>query len=304
MFQPTEKIVFISVLRISAGLFLSLVLLACQQETPPSTAGIVEANQAYLAAFGDPPEVKAGKAYARVGYLPARDTPATVGAIPLYIHEEQEQLTRILNRLISDDLILPPGSSLFNPFPKDSQVRIVSHDGKVLSLAIDFSLQVSMDTRPMLIALAETALQYDDVAQVKILVNGEPATGMPEGGWVHDDRRIAEVAPPSLVLVAGIWDEGEEEPKEIMVNFDRPVTVNSFSLSHADGRKVAGDYFTSVFQMSVVVHPEEPGDFRDGTPLDVTWDVVDALGRAGSGERNEELKKFVHAAHLGESQKK
>jgi hypothetical protein len=276
-------------------LIITLLLPACRQQEPAPAGGIVKANAAYLKAFGQPPAVQSGVAFARVGYLPLQKNPDRVGAVPLYIYEPVEQLPRILRQLVGGVLALPPDSPLFVPFPTDSSIQIVSHAGGALVLSLTAGSGVSADVGPMSIALAETALQYGDVDEVTVLVADRRY-----GPFVHEPQRIVPPAPPDMVMVAGIWDEGEDDPDEVVINFDRPVTVNSFRLSYKGGEKVAGEYFTSVFQMAVVVHPGNPQRFHEGLELTVKWQVTDALGRVGDGERDILLERFVHEAELGE----
>jgi hypothetical protein len=94
--------------------------------------------------------------------------------------------------------------------------------------------------------------------------------------------------------MAGAWEKGQDEPEEVLVEFDRPVKVNSFELYHLDGQKVEGEYFKSIFQMAVVVHPKLPELFQEGTSLRAEWNVVDELGRANSGVDTMPLKKLIH----------
>lgn len=78
----------------------------------------------------------------------------------------------------------------------------------------------------------------------------------------------------------GAREKEHETSKEILVEFDRPVKVNSFVLFHEDSQKVEGEYYKSIFQMAVVVHPKPPELFQEGTSLRAEWDVVDELGSA------------------------
>ena len=99
--------------------FLSLV--ACQQEEGPAPApqpsGIVTASQAYLDNFGEPPQGKAGEAFARVGYLPVHNAPDKVRAFPFFLFSKDGELRQILNRLTGGDLVFPENSRLYSPFP-------------------------------------------------------------------------------------------------------------------------------------------------------------------------------------------
>ena len=288
----------------AAILALVLSLFACTQEKPPAVTGIVEANSAYLQHFGKPPAVKAGKAFARVGYLPLRDQHDRLGAVPLYLFDEKDQLPRLLDRLVSGELTLPTDSQLYNPFLPDTKAQVAASSEKALTLSLNVAETGSYDPMPMVNALVETAAQFDDIERVIVLLNGQPVTRMPDAGFTSDRERIADAAPPELIMVAGIWDEGAVTLDEIAVNFDRPITVHSFSLTHADGTKIEGDYFVSAFQMSVVVHPGKPEIFQDGTVLQVQWEVVDALGRVGRGWQVTPLKRIVHEARLGKFIKK
>jgi hypothetical protein len=148
--------------------------------------------------------------------------------------------------------------------------------------------------RAGMIALMETALQFDEVKFVKVTLNGEPLPWIPDTGYQKRLDAIIDVPPPNLILMAGAWEKGQDDPEEILVEFDRPVKVNSFELYHLDGQKVEGEYFKSIFQMAVVVHPKSPELFQEGTSLRAEWNVVDELGRENSGVDTMPLEKFIH----------
>jgi len=278
------------------GFFVAL--LACRQEQPPPAFGFVEANNSYQQYFGDPPEVREGKAYARVAFLPLKEDTNRVSPVPIYLFKESDQLTSILNRLASGELLLPIDSLLFNPFSSRINLAVNSrHDGTV-TLLLELPDDSSIDLEIFLPAIIETAVQFSDIERVIVLVDNEPVAGMPDGGYRSNPQRVSDVAPPDLIMISGTWDEGEKDPEEIMVSFDRPVTINTFQLTHADGKRVDGEYFSSVFQMAIVVHPENPSQFRDGMELTLAWDVIDAKGRVGTGNRSLPLQKFEHKVKL------
>ncbi len=79
-----------------------------------------------------------------------------------------------------------------------------------------------------------------------------------------------------------------------MVEFDRPIKVNSFKLSDASGEMIEGEYFTSIFQMAVIVHPENPELYKKGVRMHAEWEVVDYLGRIGQGSRTLPLHRYDH----------
>jgi len=280
-------------------LLLLLIAAACQREEPVPVPGYVEANPAYLGAFGSPPAVERGTAYARVAYLPSREDPVKVGAVPLFIFDAADQLSKILRQLVGNNLVLPSASPLYDPFPAGSSVRIISHVDRSLVLGLELGGSVSLEPNPMLLSLAETALQFNAVDEVIIMIAGES-----HGPFTHAPQRLVVPAPPDVVMVAAVLDEGARTPEEIVVNFDRPVKVNSFRFSLPDGSNVAGEYFTSVFQMAIVVHPENPTIYREGLDLVIDWQVTDYLGRVGAGHLATKLQYLVHDAVLHEFEKK
>ena len=284
------------------GLLLLLCAAGCRQEEtqqqPPATAdtaGLVEANPAFLKNFGKPPQGKAGRAYAMVGYLPLRTAPASLRAIPFFLFSTENQLGKILDRLTGGELLLPPDSELYDPFPADLEVSFQPAEQGVLTLELT-SRQAwsSTDMAAAGLALAETARQFAEVTRVRILLNGEALPQMPEGGYLHNPQLIVEAGPPQLVMLAGAWQDGSEVPAELLIEFDRPVTVERVKLYDEAGNAVAGEYYTAIFQMAVVVHPEQPERYREGSLLRVEWSVVDNLGRAGSGTATRPLRRLEH----------
>jgi hypothetical protein len=278
------------------GLLFLLSLSGCQQqETPKSAFGIVEANQAYRQYFGAPPTVNKGRGFARVGFLPLRKSPDKVRPIPLYLFVERDQLEQMLKRLISGEIILPPDSPLYQPFPADLQLEVGPLEEGTLTLTLIMrQLPSETDLAAIALSLTETSVQFDGVARVRILFNAEPLAQMPAEGFIHTPRQVLPVAPPAMIMIAGMWAKGAEALEEILIDFDRPVTVNRFQLFDAAGKKVAGETFTSVFDMAVVIHPKHPEAFRDGTVLRAEWAVTDALGRTNHGVNTLPLRRFEH----------
>ncbi len=265
------------------------------QKASQPQAGRVEATEAYLQHFGMPPQGKEGRAYARVLYLPVKDSPGKVRALPVFLFDEDGQLSKILDRLTGGELLLPQDSALYDPFPADFDVVAGPPQNGVLELTLK-TQQVwnDEDQRAAGLSLAETALQFAEVQSVHIRLNGQPLSFMPVGGFEHNPGGLAEVPPPTLTLIAGMWEDGAEAPAELLVEFDRPVKVNHFLLRNAEGNRVEGDYYTSIFEMAVVVHPKNPGAYREGTVLQAEWHVVDVLGRSGKGATTLPLKRFEH----------
>ena len=271
-------------------------LAGCQQEEAPvENIGIVEATEAYLKFYGVPPQGKAGRAYAAVGYLPTKDNPEKIGPLPIFLFTEENQIEKVLKKLVSGDLITSDKQLYNNPFPVDLEILAKPIEEKTLALDLVTDQQWKDEIlRAGTIALMETALQFDDVKFVKVTLNGVPLQWIPDAGYQKRLEAVIDVPPPILILMAGAWEKGQDEPEEILVEFDRPVKVNSFELYHLGGQKVQGDYFKSIFQMAVVVHPESPELFQEGTSLRAEWNVVDELGRVNSGVDTMPLKKLIH----------
>ena len=268
----------------------------CQQEDiAQENTGIVEATQAYLGHYGIPPQGKAGRAYAVVGYLPTRDNPAKIGPLPIFLFTEDSRMEKVLKKLVSGELITSDNQPYDNPFPEGLAIRTEPIREGTLTLDLVTSRPWEAEhQRAGTVALMETALQFAGVRSVKVTLNGVPLQWIPDAGYQHQPDLIIDVPPPTLILMAGAWEDGQDTPEEILVEFDRPVEINSFALYHLDGRKVEGEYYKSIFQMAVVVHPKSPELFEEDTALRAEWDVVDDLGRTNSGVDTMRIRKLIH----------
>ncbi len=278
--------------------FCFLSLFACQQEEPaPSsrTSGLVIASQAYLDNFGEPPQGKAGEAFARVGYLPVRNAPGKVRAFPLFLFSKDRELQQILSRLTGGDLVFPEDAGLYNPFPNDLQVTSASTEKGTQTLSLMTQQSWSEDDKASAgLTMAATVLQFEQTNKVFIMLNGQPLPQMPADGYLLDPGTLADVEPPSLVLMAGMWEQGTDNLDELLVEFDRPVKVKNFKLYDSSGKSIEGEYFTSIFQMAVVVLPGDKTLYKEGDVLRAEWDVVDFMGRVNSGSSTLPLRRFEH----------
>jgi hypothetical protein len=279
-----------------AILVVVLFFSACQQEektSPAQNTGVVKASQAYQDNFGTPPQGKAGQAFAFVGYLPLQKTPDKFRALPLFVFSEKEQMRQILERLISGELLQQRANDFYNPFPDDLIITVMPPQGRTSTLSL--VTQQSWSSNDQAIggrALAETTLQFAEIDNVLILLNGEPLTQIPVKGFLHDPQSLVKVEPPKLVMMVGMWEYGADALSEILVEFDRPIKVNSFKLYDKEDHVVDGDYFTSLFQMAVVVHPKKPERYQEAVLLRAEWNVVDELGRSNSGSDILPLQRF------------
>lgn len=278
------------------ALLLMLPLSGCKQEetTLPDT-GVVEANDAYIKFFGSPPYETKGRAFARVGYLPLKKDLKQVRAIPLFLFTDQNQLQHIFNKLTNNALLLPTESDLYIPFPSGTKIAVKSLENELLTVEVTTNGPwEEADLIAVAYALTETAVQFPDVARVRIIADGRLLSFMPESGFVHDTQRVEDVPKPTLVSIIGMWDTGDDVLGELFIEFDRPITVNNFRLYDKTGKKVEGEYFTSAFQMAVVIHPDQPSQFKEGMLLQAEWDVSDTLGRTNKGKNTLPIKYVEH----------
>jgi hypothetical protein len=278
--------------------FCFLSLFACQQEEPvPASqpSGIVIASQAYLDNFGEPPQGKAGEAFARVGYLPVRKAPGKVRAFPLFLFSKDRELQQILSRLTGGELVFPESSGLYSPFPNDLKVTSASNEKGTQTLSLMTQQSWSADDIASAgLAMAATVLQFEQTNKVFIMLNGQPLPQMPADGYVLDPETLADVEPPSLVLMAGMWEQGTDNLDELLVEFDRPVKVNNFKLYNSSEKSIEGEYFTSIFQMAVVVLPGDKTLYKEGDVFRAEWDEVDFMGRVNSGSSTMPLRRYEH----------
>ncbi len=120
------------------------------------------------------------------------------------------------------------------------------------------------------LALAATVLQFEQTNKVVIMLNGRPLSQMPADGYVRDPETLIAVEPPSLALMAGMWEKGTDNLDELLVEFDRPIKVNSFKLYNSSEGSIEGEYFTSIFQMAVVVLPGDKTLYKEGDIFSVS----------------------------------
>lgn len=275
---------------------LLMILVGCeQQETAEVGAGKVYPSPAFEQHFGAPPIPQEGYAYAQVAYLPLAGQSGKVSPIPLFLFNENQHLDRILSQMFSEQLLVSERSSLNPPYAQGVRLTQLDQAGGTLIVFLQtVAGAVSADRKGIDRAVTETATQFEEVERVRILYDGEPSDQQPVEGYQHRPELIAAVEPPMLLDVVGMWEAGSKGPEEILINFDRPVSINSFRLLNKSGEQIGGKYFTSIFNMAVVVHPDQPETFSEGMVLNVAWEVEDALGRENSALDSMTLSRRDH----------
>lgn len=275
---------------------LIVLLVGCQQQEPAeSVTGKVYPSVAFQKYFGEPPVPQQGYAYAHIGYLPINDRSGKVAPIPLFLFNENQHLDRILSQMFSDNLVVPSKSKLIPPFALGVRLTKLDQTGDTLIVFLQTTAGAQLADRIGIDrAITETATQFEQINRVQIFYDGKSSEQQPIGGYQSRSETIAAVEPPMLLDVVGSWEPGAKGPEEILINFDRPVTINGFRLLDKSGEQIGGKYFTSVFNMAVVVHPAQPEKFTEGMVLNVSWDVDDALGRRNSALDSLTLRRSNH----------
>ncbi len=264
--------------------FLLLFLVGCEYQTPAEQAqGKVYPSSAFVQHFGEPPIPQEGYAYAQVGYLPLAGQNGQVSPIPLFLFSENQHLDRILSQLFSEQLRVSKHSKLGRPYAKGVRLAQLDQAGDTLTVSLQTVAELAASDRLGIDrAVTETATQFEEISRVRVLYDGVASPQQPIEGYRQRPEMIAAVERPMLLDVVGIWEQGAATPEEILIYFDRPVSINSFRLLDQSGQQVGGKYYSSIFNMAVVVHPNQPENFKPGMELNVAWDVEDALGRRNS----------------------
>jgi hypothetical protein len=263
-------------------------LLGCQrqQAVDAGSGGEVEASVAYRTWFGEPPAVSEGTAWAVAGFFPLAAEPGRVMPVPLFLFTAHNQPQLLLGKVLQGGAYLSLPQLAASPFPPGTTVRALTvSDGLAVA---DFSSELLQIADPVmqrgaLAAIGHTLVQFTDIQRVQVTVEGEPLPSAPPGELPVDSAVVVEPGPPAL-LQALLHDDDDAVPGEVVVFFNRPMRLKSFRMEYPRGQQVAGQYFTSVFDMAVILHPQEPGRMQVGSEVFIDWQVVDMLGRESGGQ--------------------
>jgi hypothetical protein len=282
-------------------LMLAILLAAsggCErkQEAPAQEASNVEATQAYRTFFGEPPTVAEGNCYALVGYYPLAAAPGKISPFPLFMFNREEQLQVVTEQLLRWGEGWDMGGVSVNPFPPGTELLSLTRSGDLVRVELSEPALTESDPagqKLILAVLGHTLAQFEGVDRVQVVAGGTLLPQQAERGFYPDPEAVMPPGEPRALAVAGVWEEAAANPEEVSVFFDRPVRVEEVRVS-VDGRRLEGDYFTSVFDMAVVIRPKEPALLQEGLPVTVAWRVVDRLGRKGEGEQTFALARVEH----------
>ena len=291
------------ILALCSVLFSAMLLSACPAEekektskTPAWSQGNVRATGSYIEHFGEPPTVKEGTCYAQVGYYPLADAPGKLRPFPLFLFNPDKRLELVTEHLLHWGEGWDMGGVLLNPFPPGTQLVSVTREGDLVRVEISPEIKwVEEPQRQAVInVLGLTLTQFEGVSRVMVIADGELLPDQAEKAFFPDVSVVAGPGEPLVLAVTGTWEEGSKDPEEVSIFFDRPITVEEVDLIDESGNPLQGEYYRSVFDMAVVLHPADPAAVTEGMPLKVAWKVSDRLGRKGAGEKTFKLKRLEH----------
>jgi germination protein M len=285
--------------------FLILMLLGivagCQRQSetkkePVPVASNVEATPAYRSFFGEPPTVAEGSCYALVGYYPLAAMPGKISPFPLFMFDREDQLEVVTEQLLRWGEGWDMGGAAINPFPPGTELLSLTRSGDLVR--VELSEPALTGSNPasqnlILAVLGHTLAQFEGVDPVQVVAGGTLLPLQADRGFYPDPEAVVPPGEPRALTVAGVWEDAAAHPEEVSVFFDRPVRVEEVRVS-VDGRRLEGDYFTSVFDMAVVIRPKEPVLLMVGLPVTVAWRVADRLGRKGEGGKTFPLARVEH----------
>jgi len=279
------------------------VLAGCSQEeekprSAKETAGLVEANETYRFYFGPPPAVQEGTAFALVGYAPDPDHPGKISPFPLFMYGREGQMEAVAEQVMRLGFDWDPTLSGRGPFPSGTFLVGLHRDQDDL-LRVELSseawdLSTPHEKELMAAILGHSLVQFPGIRRVIVAAGGHLLPGQTDRGFYPDPEAVVGPGAPRLLAVVGVWERGQENPGEVAVYFDRPLELKNFRLLHDDGKEVAGDYYRSIFDMAVVVHPQRPELFQVGLPIRVAWEGVDLSGRSWGGDKVLNLRRLEH----------
>lgn len=286
--------------RLTTLLLLLVVLAACnaRKDVPPEGKGSVQATGAFLDLFGPTPSVDKGTGYAFVIYFPSAKEPGKVLPFPFFSFDEASLKKVALGKLVAGVGDLPAYSGeIAQPFPSGTRVLDIAQSGDTVT--VNFSKELAaaqLDAKAeqsLISAVVLTLRQFPGVARVILEVDGadSPLNKLTASA---DGKGVIPLPPPRLLSVTGMKEKGATKIEEMDAFFDRPVDIKELTLSVADGKKIEGEMFQSVFDMAGVLKAKDPQPYPSGTTIKVHWKVVDKLGRAASGDADVPLEIKEH----------
>ncbi|MBJ6750239.1 GerMN domain-containing protein [Geomonas anaerohicana] len=293
----------VSLVRTARALILFLLVFAftgctSRKEPPAEAKGRVNATGAFVNYFGPVPPVDKGTCYGFVIYFPSAKEPGKVLPFPFFTFDEASIKKVALGKLLAGmgDQKAYQGE-LAQPFPAGSRVLDVSQSGGTVSVSFSKELGTMKPDpqaeRAIVNAVVLTMRQFSGVTDVTIKVDGA-YTAFNKLVAEADEKAVLPLTEPRLLGVVGMKEKGAAKVEEVDAFFDRPVDIKELSLSGADGKKIDGEIYQSVFDMAGVLKTRTPLSLQAGAPIKVHWKITDKLGRSASGDDDVALEIKEH----------
>ena len=289
-------------MRIIMVMFLGMVIAVCtgcsRKEAPaPAKKARVSATRAFETYFGPAPTTDKGTCYGFVIYFPKAKTPGKLTPFPFFSFDESSLKKVALERMIGGMDESSYAGEFLQLFPKGSRLLSLSERNGVVNA--DFSKELSpVAGEPgrgavLLNAITLTLMQFPGVTGVRIQSGGSdlfPAGERPPS----EAQVVAEPSAPRLLNIIAMKQSSGAPVQEVDALFDRPVDIKEFQFLENDGTLLAGDVFQSMFDMTAVLKPKDPGKLAQGTQIRARYQVVDRKGRAAAGEGSFLLQVKLH----------
>jgi hypothetical protein len=240
--------------------------------------------------------VKEGTCYAQVGFYPLAEDPGKLRPFPLFVMNREKRMELVTDYLLHWGEGWDMGGVLLNPFPPGTQLVSLSREGDLVRVELSPEIAGADDLQRQVIinVIGLTLAQFEGVSRVMVIAGGELLPNQADKAFIPDASVVAGPGEPLVLAVTGTWEERSKDPEEVSIFFDRPITVEEIDLIDERGNPLQGDYYRSVFDMAVVLHPADPAAITEGMPLKVAWNVTDRKGRKGAGEKTFPLKRLEH----------
>lgn len=261
--------------------FLVYAVTFQRKEMPVEKPGKVIATSAYEKYFGAAPSVDKGTAYAFVIYFPSKKEPDKVVPFPFFTFDEGSIKKVAVERLL---VSMDTGSyqGEFIPFPGGTRLLAINDENGTITVNFSKELKASAEAVTAH-ALALTLRQFKEVKDIRVLVEGKesPLSDLAKN---VDNSAAQQPSPPRLLSVTAMRDKGAKEIEDVNAFFDRPVDIKELTLISKNGQQFTGDLYHSVFDMTAVLKPKDPSQFKERMQIKVRWKVIDRVGRQAEGD--------------------
>jgi germination protein M len=275
---------------------LVVVLTSCKKKEtqPPAQPSRVSATKAYEKYFGTAPTSDKGACYAFVIYFPSAKEPGKVVPFPFFTFDEGSLKKVAVERLLGGMEVPAYKDEILQPFAPGARLLELARINGLWKVDLSRDFLIPGKSREgMLNALVMTLTQFEGIRGIRVLSEGKDLD-YARGPQLPAVSSVLDPSPPRLLSVTAVKHKGAKDPEEVSAYFDRPVDIRKITISDKGGKAFAGEVYHSVFDMAAVLKPKEPSLFKAGMPVKVSWQVVDKVGRSGSGDGEYSLEVKEH----------